>query len=153
MCNVSDLRISYHWQEGSVPPPYYYEYTIRVYPGLKGEIEFQPDYDPNSPPVWNRNFTLTPDDLAPIVTMLEKNQLLNERRLQSKEPFVGGAIEYAEINYCGRNIYLNRQGAADLANIVDQVFRSFKSLVPDSIWLELNTLREEYINAYSGGNR
>ena len=34
----ADLSILYECRAGSMPPPHYYEYSIRIGPGLQGEV-------------------------------------------------------------------------------------------------------------------
>src|SRR5690554_3169233 len=52
----ADFQIEYEWHEGSLPPPYHYEYTIRIGPGAQGEIVFLPDYPSDDTPVWTEPF-------------------------------------------------------------------------------------------------
>jgi len=44
-----DFSFTYRWQMGSVPPPYYYEYTVQVNPDGAGTIELLPDYPVHHP--------------------------------------------------------------------------------------------------------
>jgi hypothetical protein len=67
----SNMEILYSWDEGSIPPPGYYEYLIRINQGgwnqrsarrwpLGGEgmVTRCPNYSVLSPPTWTRSFTV-----------------------------------------------------------------------------------------------
>jgi hypothetical protein len=70
------LEIRYRWQEGSCPPPYHYDYTIRVGPGLHGEIKYRPDYGFNDPPVWNESFNPSARQLASLSDLMHAKGFL-----------------------------------------------------------------------------
>ena len=40
----ADFNVIYEWQEGSLPPPYHYEYTITIKADGQGQIVMIPDY-------------------------------------------------------------------------------------------------------------
>ncbi|HUT36408.1 MAG TPA: hypothetical protein VNE39_23175 [Planctomycetota bacterium] len=48
----ADFGFRYDWREGSLPPPYHYEYTISVSPEGEGTIVFRPDYPEHDVPAW-----------------------------------------------------------------------------------------------------
>lgn len=58
-----DFALTYTWQEGSLPPPGHYEYTITLDHEGHGEVVLVPDYSFNSPPEWRETFSLTPAEL------------------------------------------------------------------------------------------
>src|SRR5687768_8853812 len=66
----ADFRVQYHWSEGSLPPPYHSEYTIRLGPGLQGEIEFQPDYPSGDTPIWIETFEIEDEDLEKLYALM-----------------------------------------------------------------------------------
>ena len=47
-----DFQVQYYWEVGSLPPPYFYAYTITLGPEAKGEIRFMPGYSNDDPPIW-----------------------------------------------------------------------------------------------------
>lgn len=44
-----EFSFEYQWQMGSVPPPYYYEYSIKVEANGAGAVELLPDYPMHHP--------------------------------------------------------------------------------------------------------
>ena len=58
-----DFTLQYDWCAGSMPPPYHYEYTIRIGPDLQGEIVFHPDYPGLGAPEWIESFDVAEESL------------------------------------------------------------------------------------------
>ena len=65
-----DLTLQYDWGAGSMPPPYHYEYTIRIGPGLQGEIVFYPDYPGQGTPVWTEPFDADQEALDALYALV-----------------------------------------------------------------------------------
>ena len=86
-----DFQIVYRWREGSLPPPYHYEYTIFVSPGYKGEITMIPDYAFRKPPTWTERFTVTQSEVSHIYESIVNMGLLSKNWRASSSPLVGGA--------------------------------------------------------------
>jgi hypothetical protein len=148
MCDPNELSIHYYWQEGSLPPPYYYQFNIRVGPNLSGVIELQPDYDFNSPPIWHESFTLDEQTAKKLLELLEQTKAFQTKWQETVEPTVGGSLESAEIAYCGQHIRISNQAAPEQAKIASQIFEAVRAVAPTRIWNDLMVRRQEYIKTY-----
>ena len=51
-----DFGVEYEWREGSLPPPYHYEYTVIIKPSSQSEIVLTPDYPSITVPKWTEFF-------------------------------------------------------------------------------------------------
>ncbi|HMP41352.1 MAG TPA: hypothetical protein PKA05_13295, partial [Roseiflexaceae bacterium] len=59
----ADFALVYQWREGSLPPPYHYEYDIELQPSGLGEIRMRPDYPADGVPLWIESFSLSDSQL------------------------------------------------------------------------------------------
>ncbi len=51
-----DFSLEYSWHSGSVPPPYYYEYTVTIAADGRGQVTLLPDYPQHQPPLRRAEF-------------------------------------------------------------------------------------------------
>src|SRR5690242_15643215 len=54
----ADFTASYHWAEGSLPPPFHYEYTIDVAADGTVTLTYVPDYPNEGVPEWVETVSL-----------------------------------------------------------------------------------------------
>lgn len=148
MTEPTDLRVRYEWQEGSLPPPYHYEYTITIGPGLTGSLEFRPDYALNAPPVWHVSLQLTERDLAQISRLLSAGETPARQEPPDEQLSVGGAVEWLEGSRGGRAFHVSLQGKAKDAAATRDVILAIRSLVPDSVWNQMADKQKEYQRDY-----
>ena len=139
----TDFQVRYAWYEGSMPPPYYYEYEIRIGPGTRGRILFRPDYDVENPPTWTREFTVTEDDLNALYDMTVGDR--GWRRAAADELFaVGGPqMQLVVIAHDQARGAWSFSEDSPLARVGQYV----KSLAPERVWHDLMTRRDEYIRS------
>lgn len=62
MACPNDFSIEYSWQSGSVPPPYYYEYTVTIHSDGRGWVTLLPDYPQNHPQPRRAEFFIAQKD-------------------------------------------------------------------------------------------
>ncbi len=149
----ADFTLLYHYQAGSVPPPAYYEHTIRLAPNGEGEIVFYPDYPQHNPPVWTESFTLSHDELSGLHSLIAKNKLLIRKWRPPAKPSIGGSLESLRINAPDKQVSvpsrLNAKDAADLREVYD----ALRALVPQQIWDSLRARRQAFEDEYFGHRR
>jgi hypothetical protein len=137
-----DFCVVYHWEEGSVPPPYHYEYTLRLGPGPEGKVTFWPDYPQHNPEVWHATFPLAPDALPGLYSLLVMHGLLQARWRRPERAPVGGSLEWAEVTAGGRRLQfpavLAPRDAARLRPFYDAV----RAAAPESVWREMDERRK-----------
>ena len=146
----ADLRLEYYWREGTVPPPYHYEYRVRVDASGNGEVLFHPDYPSEQPPEWREPFAVPPLELERLYRQMVEQEVLGREwaPIPDTEAPIGGSLESLEI-------VENAQRSQIPAAIVDAprvkaLYRIIRSLVPETTWKSLMNQREAYIREQLG---
>ena len=142
------VEIRYEWQEGSIPPPYHYEYTIRLGPGLQGEIEFRPDYEFNDPPIWKASFELGAQQLTTLYELMHAQGVFSQEWQPGKGLSVGGSIEWVEGSVGGQAFSIPSELDRADAAAISPVYQAIRALVPEPIWTGLMARRKEYERQY-----
>ena len=137
-----DFSIQYWWMEGSVPPPYHYEYSIYLGPGSKGKIVFYPDYPMEKPPVWTETFSVDDRTLDELYALIVEKQLFTIKWTEIEDPAVGGSLEWLEVVAHEDQIMV--PSAINESQVVNDVYSMIKSLVPRRIWSKLMHQRDQY---------
>ena len=141
-----DFSIRYWWREGSVPPPHHYEYAICLGPGTTGSITFYPDYPMDKPPVWTETFNVDNESRQELYALINEKELLHRRWTEIKDPPVGGSLEWLEIVAQGKHIIV--PSAINESQIVADIYRLIRGLVPTRIWTKLMRQRDRYQQGY-----
>lgn len=136
------LRIVYTWQEGTVPPPHYYEYTLVLGPGPSGQITYRPGYAFEEPPAWTEAFDVAPDAWARLTNMIQAG-LPPEPTLSGddREP-VGGSTHRLRVEMEEKTVERVDHGApeASLAKVIAAV----RDVLPAAIWHDLRDRHTHY---------
>jgi hypothetical protein len=144
-----DFLIEYEWVEGSLPPPYHYEYTIRIGSSGMGEVEMIPDYPSDQTPVWVEELSIEEVDLDQLYRrMVEKGIFPQDWRARDDPP-VGGSSEWLSVTANGREFEIPAYVVSSQELAVSEIYTTIRSLVPQAIWEKLNTQREQYVKEYS----
>jgi hypothetical protein len=141
-----DFCIQYWWREGSMPPPYHYEYSICLGPGSAGKIVFYPDYPMEEPPVWTETFSIDDKVFNELYSSVVEKGLFKKRWTDIEDPPVGGSLEWMEV-VAERNRVMV-PGAIKEAQTVADIYVMVRDLVPAQIWSELMRKRDEYEREY-----
>ncbi len=136
-----DFSVQYNWCAGSVPPPYHHEYTIRIGPGLEGEIVFYPDYPGQDTPVWKEPFEVGKEALEGLYALVAE-RVLGREWVEVRDGTVGGSLEWLKGTANGESFRVPGRIAEPEA--VAPVYAVIKALVPDAIWARLMAQREQY---------
>ena len=143
----ADFGLRYDWREGSLPPPYHYEYTISVSPEGDGTIVFRPDYPEHGTPAWDEHFRVA----EPLLDKLHKMVLERQVSAASWETapdsaHVGGALEWLEVVAGGERHVV----PSDLLHpeAMEPVYAFIRGLVPEAIWARLHARHEASQAAY-----
>jgi len=140
------FSIQYWWREGSVPPPYHYEFSIYLGPGSKGKIVFYPDYPMDNPPVWTETFSVDDKALNELYTLTIEKGLFNKRWTEIEDPPVGGSLEWLEV--VAHEDHIIVPSAINESQVVNDVYTVIRSLVPKRIWSKLMRQYNEYQREY-----
>jgi hypothetical protein len=141
----ADFQVVYEWREGSLPPPYHYEYTIRFLPDGAAEMTLTPDYPSEGVPVWTESFTLTPDALDELYAVLVKQKLFTRSWQEEDDPPVGGSVEWITVTANGSQVRLPAFVIPDQQKAVWLIYAAVNELVPAEVRQRLEDLRQEYM--------
>ena len=140
------VSLRYKWCEASMPPPHYFEYTIGISAESGGEIVFYPDYPTHDSPMWTRVFEVKDESLEELYKLMIEREIFRGSWTEIENAPVGGSLEWLEVTVRGERIKVPAE--IEESEMVEEVYRVIKSLVPDSIWVELKSLREQYERDY-----
>jgi hypothetical protein len=145
----ADFKVVYDWQEGSLPPPYHYEYTITIEPGGQGQIVMVPDYAFSNPPTWTETFTVTPAQLDQFYRLLIDKGLFTQRWQAQSDPPVGGSYDSVSITAHGKQISIPSFVIHAQAAAAEDISIALHALVPPDLWGKLDTQRGQYQQEHS----
>ncbi len=132
-----DFALRYEWREGSVPPPYHYEYAIRVGPGAQGEVLFYPDYPQHNPPVWREQISVSPEALAALYALMDKKGVFRRAWRQPERHTVGGSHAWLEVTAGGQTVTVPAVLAPEQEEAITPVYEAIRGLVGDDLWRSL----------------
>jgi hypothetical protein len=144
----ADFTVVYEWQEGSLPPPYHYEYTIKIEPDGQGEIIMLPDYDTDATPYWVEPFAVTPTALDQFYRLLIDKGLFTQSWRAQSDPPVGGSYDSLQVTAHGQQIKIPSFLIAAQAAAAEDMAVAVRALVPPDIWNKLNAQREQYVKEH-----
>ena len=140
----ADFRLRYDWREGSLPPPYHYEYTITLAADGSGLISMTPDYPGEGVPVWEEPFSLSPAELDRLHDLMVEQGLLRERWRAEDSPPVGGSYAWLEVTRDGRTIEVPPFPVDGQRERATTIFTAVEASVPQAIRDDLELRRAEY---------
>jgi len=146
----ADFLLEYCWREGTVPPPYHYEYRVRLDASGDGEVLFYPDYPSEQPPEWRESFPVPPLELRRLYQQIVEGKVLSQtwELIPDMEAPIGGELESLEIVVNAQR-YTVPSAIVD-ASRVEAIYRLIRSLVPETTWRTLMERREAYIREQLG---
>ena len=139
-----DFALRYEWREGSVPPPYHYEYAIRVGPGAGGEVLFYPDYPQHNPPVWHEDVAVSPQALAAVYELMGRQGVFRRVWRQPERHTVGGSQSWLEVTAGGHTVTVPAALAGDQAQAVAPVYAAIRALASEDLWRSLMARYEAF---------
>ncbi len=132
--------IRYHWAEGSVPPPGYYEYTIEV-SAAGGALTFLPDYPQHHPPCWKETFSIMPDAWAELNRIVQ-NLWAEPAPPKTDNPYrVGGSDQHITLILPdGTNVIIQASESR-----LQPAFDAIRSMVPPLVWEQIFARRTAFM--------
>jgi hypothetical protein len=141
-----DLSIQYDWCEGSVPPPYHYEYSVRIGPGAEGKVIFCPDYPGADVPVWREAFEVAPHVLDTLYALMVEVEVFQKHWTRIEDAAVGGSLEWLTGTAHGAQFRIPSR--IQEAEAVQGIYRAIKAAVPETVWARLMSRQEQYEQDY-----
>ena len=132
-----------------MPPPYHYEYTIRIGPDLQGEIVFHPDYPGLGAPEWIESFDVAEESLDVLYALIE-DRVLSREWIKIEDGTVGGSLEWMSGLVDGQRFRVPSR--VEEEEMLEPVYAAVKALVPDATWVKLRARREQYERDYREGD-
>ncbi len=146
----ADFGLRYDWRQGSLPPPYHYEYTISVSPEGEGSIVFRPDYPEEGAQAWEERFRVSGSLLDELhKMMLERGVTAAGWDTAPESGHVGGALEWLEVVAGGERHVV----PSDLLRpeAMEPVYAFIRGLVPEGVWAGLRARHQAFQAAYGQG--
>jgi len=145
----ADFTVHYYWSEGSLPPPYHYEYTINVATNGTVTLTYFPDYPNDDVPVWTETVSLDAAQLDALYAELNQGGLFTTDWPAEGDPPVGGSSDTLTATANGVTVTVPAYVIADLAVDADALAATLNALIPQATWDDLNAQREQYIAEHS----
>lgn len=149
-------EVIYHYQEGTVPPPYFYSYDITINATGTGTLVYSPNYGNDT--TWVYNLTISESDMNKLNEAITSSNILNEKipELPNDKIPVGGPLQ---------NISLQLQQDPNLDQTPPKIVTPYfpeesytetlmgiysviKKMVPENVWNDINGRKAEYIKNY-----
>lgn len=147
----ADFELTYQWVAGSMPPPYHYEYMIRLTAAGQGEMVLWPDYPGTGTPEWHEKFTLTATQVGELYQTLSVQGIFTRKWVARLMPPVGGSYDWLEVTANGHKVKTPSFVLPALEKPAEAAYASIRDSVPQSIRDGLQAKRDAYVKA--AGNR
>lgn len=139
-----DFRLRYDWREGSLPPPYHYEYTITLGADGAGLISMVPDYPAPAVPVWEEPFRVPPAEVERLYRLISEQGALTERWRALDMPPVGGSSASMELTAGGRSVQIPSFPVDGQRERAEAIYAAVEALVPAATRADLDQRRAAY---------
>jgi hypothetical protein len=140
-----DLRITYGWNTGSLPPRYHYSYEIVIQADGNGQFIYQQSYaGVGAPMPWGSAFTVPAEKISQLYQLLLTKNMLR-KDWAKKEPLIGGSSSELKITADGKMFSIPNEPLMIEKDKTDsaEVYGLIKTLVPKGIWDELANKRHQ----------
>lgn len=144
----ADFAVAYDWREGSLPPPYYYEYSITLGADGQCELIMMPSYPASDVPRWQERFQVSDADRDRLYQRLLELGLFTQSWREATELRVGGSTE-------SLIVVANRTQVKIPSQVVDrqeadaaEIYAAVRAIVPPEIWARLQDQLKQYQEAH-----
>lgn len=141
----NDFGVEYKWREGSMPPPYHYEYTVIIKASGRSEIVLTPDYSSTTVPQWTEYFKVEEQDLNDLYRVIVENGLFTRKWRQLDAAPVGGSNQTLVVTAMGKQIRVEDYLVSEQQVLANVMYAAVQVLVPKEIWERLQAKRQQYM--------
>lgn len=130
-----DFAVVYHYNVGSLPPEYYYEYTIYI-DHSGGMVTYQHGYGDGDEgfEMWSETFPLAPEQVEALYDTMVEQGVWSRRWQQEEQMPTGGDVEWLEVTAQGESVEVPTYVAgADNQRAIREVYSAINTLLPDAI--------------------
>lgn len=142
-----DFSVAYHWENGSLPPPNHYEYTIMIEADGSGQMTLIPDYPGGDVPVWEERFTLSAAQLDALYATLQAHGLMTTDWHQQNPP-PGSVLYQMSVTTGGQQVGFTAVVGEDQEEAARVIMDAVYTAVPEEVRSKLQAQRLEYIENY-----
>lgn len=130
------------YENGSVPPPYHYRWTVTV-DDTSATIEWRPGYEEDAES-WRETVEVTDDQRADLYEKLSTLHVF-ETAVAADEGMVGGPGGHYEVTARGKTYDPGSLGGSeDSARLLENVADAFLELVPDDVFRGLKAKQDDW---------
>jgi hypothetical protein len=146
----NDFSVVYNWYEGSLPPPYHYEYTIFIAADGAGTVTMIPDYPGDDVPIWTETFALDAAALDALYAKVAAQGAFTTRWREEDDPPVGGSHFATSLTAHGETLVIPSFVPSGQAAAQGEISDAIVAAVPPEIWAALEAQREQYVEEHGG---
>jgi hypothetical protein len=128
-----DFSFSYRWQMGSVPPPYYYEYTVQVNPDGGGTIELLPDYPMHHPEKRVISIQLDSKKMEKLFEEMQNAGIFDQPFHLVDSSWLGGSRSSLDVRADGQDFHIPAAISSADSRRLDPVFLAIQELLPSQL--------------------
>lgn len=150
--------IMYHYQTGSIPPPHYYSYDLTINNEGGGYLVYSPGYSGDTS--WNYNMKIDEASINKLNDEIQKSKVLigTIQSLPRNKQTIGGSLRNLTIILSDTNpntdhppitIVTPYFPTQEYKEALDSLYDTIRNLVPQSVWDEIDRIREVYIKKNS----
>ena len=143
-----DFGVEYAWREGSLPPPYHYEYTVIIKPSGQSEIVLTPDYPSTTVLKWTEFFKVEEQGLNNLYRVMVENGLFTRKWQQLDAAPVGGSHQALVATAQGKRIKVEDYLIPEQQVSAKKMYAAVQALVPKEIWERLQAKRQQYMQEH-----
>jgi hypothetical protein len=144
----ADFTVTYNWREGSVAPPYHYEYTINVAPDGAVTLTYTPGYPGDDAPVWTETLTLEAAEMDALYLILKDHGLFTTDWVTEDGPPVGGSSDDFSATANGVTVAVPAYVISSQRDDAEAMAFTLTSLIPQATWDKLEAQRQDYITEH-----
>ena len=139
-----DFAVAYDWREGSLPPPYHYEYSITLNAEGLCEIIMMPGYGRAEVPRWEERFEVPVADRDRLYQQFLDLGLFTQSWREPSERNVGGSTQWMTVVANGTSFKTPAQVVESQEASVEQISAAIRAIVPPEIWNKLQDQLKQY---------
>src|SRR6266487_4951865 len=139
-----DFNVEYYWSNGSLPPPYHYEYHINIKPSGETEVFVSPDYPAAAVLKLTEKFTMEAKKIDALYHLMVEKGIFKGNWRHVNEAITGGSTEGMTITARTQRIAMEDYPLSEETVSAKELYSAVRALVPKEIENRLTALREEY---------
>ncbi len=144
------FTVTYEWSAGSIPPPYYHKYEIRIDDKAGGRISLYFEDSTKDAPAWQSIFKVSDDDLNKIGYLLTINEQSNNHNISEEDLLMIGISQEIIAHTISSNETINLSPRFHLFKEVKDIIYS---LVPDNAWASIKHIQSVHAEGRTDPNQ